>query len=207
MSEDIAAPPPPPSPEPAPRVRPTTVTVADLLLVLVAIVGAIGAVLTFTTIGTVSDVMAEAYQGTELEGTEGQQVIGSIVTGVIGLLFSIGFVVLAVLNNQGKNVARIVTWAIGGISLCCSGVGLGLTALVGSIQVDSQDAPDPAEVQERINDALPSWYQGVSLSLTIISILALIVALLLLALRPSNEFFRKPEQPFEPPTPNYPQVG
>jgi MFS family permease len=183
------------------------VTVADWLLVVVAVVGITSAILTFTTLGTVSDVTREAYQGTELEGTEGQSIIGSVVGGVLGILFAIAFIILAFFNNRGKNASRIVTWVLGGISLCCSGAALGLTAILGSIEIDTQDAPDPAELQERINDALPSWYPAVSLTLAILSILTLVVALLLLALPRSNEFFRKPEQPFQPPEPNYPQVG
>jgi hypothetical protein len=204
MSEGFSA--PSPSPAPAARVRPPTVTVANLLLLLVALIGIVSAIMNLSTIGTVSDVTREAYQGTELEGSEDQTVITTAVGSVLGMLFAIGFVVLAIFNNRGKNPARIVTWVLGGISLCCSGIGLGFAALLGSISIDSQDAPDPAEVQDRINEALPGWYPAATLTMTILSIAALAAALLLLALPPSNEFFRKPQQPFEPP-PAYPQVG
>jgi hypothetical protein len=210
MSEGFAAPPPPGPP--AVRPRPTTVTASTWLLLLVAVLYVVSAVVTISTSGTVSDVYREAYAGTELEGTEGVAAASTIGAGAFSLVFAVGFVVLALLNNRGKNPARIVTWVIGGIALCCGGIGLALSGVSGGFQMDTGDGPDPAEVQRMLEDALPEWYGPVTLTLAIVSIVALAVALLLLALPPSNEFFRKREQPFEPPPgypppPSQPQVG
>jgi hypothetical protein len=182
------------------RVRPGSVTISSYLLYLCAAIGVLGAVTQLATIGTVSDVYTEAYEGTTAEGTEGIATASVVVASVLGLLFAAGFVVLAILNNRGKNVSRIVTWVVGGISLCCTGFGIVGTALTSSMNVSTGDGPDPAEIQDRINSELP-WLTPLSLTTSIITLVALLVALILLALPPSNEFFRKPAQVWEPPVP------
>lgn len=189
------------------RVRPTTVTAATWLLVLVAVLYAVGAVIGFSTLGTITDVYQEAYEGTELEGTEGAVVGFTIAFLVLSLLIGVGLVVLGFLNYQGKNPARIVTWVLGGIWLCCSGVGLVFSSAGMNFQTsDVEGGPSSEEFQRMMEDALPSWYSSVSLTLSILGVLALAAALLLLALPPSNQFFRKPPEEFQPP-PEYPQVG
>jgi Ca2+/Na+ antiporter len=203
MSEGFATPPPP---APAPRVRPPVVTAATWLLLVVAALLAISFVMAVANSGTIGDVYEEAYRGTEQEGTEGAAVAGVIGAGALNLLFAIGFVVLALLNHRGKNPARIVTWVLGGVALCCSGVGLALSGITANLQVDTADGPDPAEVQRMVEDALPDWYTPVSLGITIAVLVALAATLILLALPAANQFFRKREQPFEPP-PGYPPVG
>jgi hypothetical protein len=182
------------------------VTAATWLLLVVAALLAISFVMTIATSGTIGDVYEEAYRGTEQEGTEGVVVASVIGGGALNLLFAIGFVVLALLNHRGKNPARIVTWVLGGVALCCSGVGLALSGAASSFQVDTADGPDPAEVQRMVEDALPGWYTPASLAITIGVLVALAATLILLALPPANQFFRKPEPPFEPP-PGYPPVG
>jgi hypothetical protein len=193
-------------PSPAERVRPATVTVASALLIVVAVVYVIGFVMSISIIGTMTEVFEEQFAGTDAEGAEGVVAGVAVAFSAINLLIAIGLVVLAVLNNKGKNPARIVTWVLGGIGLCCAGFGLlgsGVnTSFGGSGDVDQE------QLEQRLEDALPSWYEPANLAVLVISILALAVALLLLALPPSNQFFRKPEQPFEPPPPPaYPQVG
>jgi hypothetical protein len=127
----------------------------------------------------------------------------SVIVSVVGLLFAIAFVVLAIFNNRGKNASRIVTWVLGGISLCCSGVSLAGSAFSSSMNFDSgdSDVPDASEIQRRLEDALPGWYMPVTITIAVISLLALLVALILLALPPSNAFFRKPAPVWEPPVP------
>jgi hypothetical protein len=198
---------------PAAPARPGTVTISSYLLYLYAALGVIGVILGLSVIGKTADVYREAYRGTSAEGTEGFVTATSIIVAVIGLLFAIAFVILAIFNNRGKNPSRIVTWVLGGISLCCSGISLAGSALSGSMNFDSgqNDVPDAAEIQRRLEDALPSWYTPLSIAITVLSLLALLAALILLALPPSNEFFRKPAPVWEPPVPGaaypaYPQV-
>jgi hypothetical protein len=198
---------------PAAPARPGSVTISSYLLYLYAALGLIGVVIGLSVIGTTSDVYREAYEGTSAEGTESFITVTSVVIAILGLLFAAAFVVLAIFNNRGKNPSRIVTWVLGGISLCCSSVSLIGTAVGNSLNVGSTDSdvPDPAVVQRQLEDALPSWYTPVTITLTVLSLLALLVALILLALPPSNEFFRRPAPVWEPPVPGgayptYPQV-
>lgn len=183
--------------------RPGTVTISSYLLYLYAALGVIGAIIGLSVMGTITDVYREAYEGTSAEGTEAFVTGTTIVVGVISVLFAAAFVVLAIFNNRGKNPSRIVTWVLGGISLCCSGTSLASSALTGSMNFDTgqNDVPDASEIQRRLEDALPGWYTPVSITLAVISLLALLAALILLALPPSNEFFRKPAPAWEPPLP------
>jgi hypothetical protein len=188
---------------PAAPARPGSVTISSYLLYLYAALGLIGVIIGLSVIGTTSDVYREAYEGTSAEGTEAFVTVTSVIVAVVGLLFAIAFVVLAIFNNRGKNASRIVTWVLGGISLCCSGVSLAGSALSGSMNFDSgqNDVPDSATIQRQLEDALPGWYTPTSITIAVISLLALLVALILLALPPSNEFFRKPVAAWEPPVP------
>lgn len=187
------------------RVRPATVSISSILLIVVAVAYVIGFIVAISIMGTVTDVFREEFAGTEAEGAEGVAAAVYVAVAAVNLLIAIGLVVLAVLNNKGKNPSRIVTWVLGLIGLCCAGFGLlgsGMNSSFGS----SGDV-DQEQVAQRLEDALPSWYEPVNLAILVVSVLALAAAMLLLALPPSNEFFRKPQQPFEPPPPAYPQVG
>jgi hypothetical protein len=123
------------------------------------------------------------------------------------LLLAIGLVVLALLNNQGKNGARITTWVVGGISLCCSGLGVAGTAVTGSMTFDTGNGPSAREVEQRLAEALPSWYTPTTVILSVISLLAILGAIILLTLPASNAFFRRPQPAWDPsmPYPYQPQ--
>ena len=192
---------------PVQKVRPATVTIADALLIVVAIAYAAGFVVAISIMGTVTEVFREEFAGTEAEGAEGVAAFFYVIAAAINLLIAIGLVVLAVLNNKGKNPARIVTWVLGGIGLCCTGFGLIGSSIGGGGSFGGTSTEiDQDELTRRLEDALPSWYEPVNLGILVISLLALATALLLLALPPSNEFFRKTPN-YEPPPPAYPQVG
>lgn len=193
----------------APRVRPTAVTVAGWLLFLVAGLQVLGLIVALTQVGTISDVYEEAYRGTSAEDAAKVGAVASTLgTAGVGVLFAIAFVLLAIFNNRGKNPSRITTWVVGGLGVCCSGLGL-LTVAVGnsfSVGNGDSDLPDPADVRQRVEDALPSWYAPVTLTATVLVLLSLVLTLILLALPPSNEFFRKREPVWQPP-PAYPLSG
>jgi hypothetical protein len=183
------------------------VTVSTYLLWTTAALSLISGIVGLSTIGTVSDVYRDAYAGTDAAGSEAI-IVGSTVVGVvIGVLFAAALAVLAVFNNRGRNGARITTWVLGGISLCCTGVGLAGTALTSSMNLDTgTGGPSQAEIERRLSEALPSWYDAANWTLAGISLLTLLGALILLALPPSNEFFRQPQQTWDPSMP-YPYLG
>lgn len=191
------------------RVRPASVTASSYLLILFAVIQIIGLIVALSVLGTMRDVYRDAFAGTSAEGVETVAVVVSVAVVVIGLLFAIGLVVLAVLNNKGRNASRITTWVVGGIALCCTGLNLAGNALGGSMGGQNGDVPSQDEINRQLDAALPSWYEPVSMVLTVIGLLALLAALILLALPASNEFFRKRQPAWEPPAfgaayPGYP---
>jgi hypothetical protein len=165
----------------------------------------INAILVFTTIGPTKRVMVEQLKNVQ-GGDTAATIAGAGIAGgaVVALLFSIGFAILAIYVGRGKNPARIVTWVLTGLSVCCGGIGLVTSATGTSFGGGSSanGAPSQAEIQRAINEALPSWYHGVTLTLGVIGLLIALAVLILLMLPASNEFFRKrPVQEWEPPVP------
>ncbi|AVT40116.1 hypothetical protein [Plantactinospora sp. BB1] len=188
---------------PTARPRPSTVTNASYLLYLAAALIAVSTAVSLATLGTVSTIFREEYAGTSVEGAEGFAVGITVFSAVLQLLIAIGLVVLALLNNQGRNGARIATWVVAGIGVCCTGFGAAGQALsgVGTGGGSTADGPDNAEIQRRLEAELPSWSEPLTLICSIVALLALIAAIILLALPASNEFFRKQPAGWEPPVP------
>jgi hypothetical protein len=191
------------------RVRPSTVTVSSYLLFAAAALIAVGGIVSISTAGATARVYREVYAGTQAAGSEGFAVAATVVGAVLNLLVAAGLVVLALLNNRGKNPARIVTWVVGGLTVCCSGVGLIGTAALSNLSLPTQPGmPSQADVQRRLDDTLPGWVSPVTLVVGILALVALLGALILLALPASNAFFRKPAaQTWDPLAGGYPYPG
>jgi len=176
---------------PAPSARPTTVSVSAYLLYASAALSLVGSLLSLTTIGTTSDVYKEAYAGTAAEGTEAIVLIASVGGLVVNILFAAGLAILAIFNNRGRQGARVTTWSLGGVVLCCSGIGLAGTAATSALESSSQTGgPSAREVQEQLDAALPSWYGATTTTLSVLMLLALLASLILLALPASNAYFQ-----------------
>jgi hypothetical protein len=188
-----------------PKPRPTVVNVASWLLYLVAVFQVLYAIITLSQLSATKEAYKKVFADTSMKGAEDMLVAITAATTVgVGLIFAIGYVVLAILDGRGKNPARIVTWVVAGLSICCSGYGListaaGFTGFGGN----SGNGPSAKDVQKALKDALPGWYQPTLTTLGLISVLALIGVVVLLALPAANDFFRKaPAQPaWEPPVP------
>lgn len=193
-----------------PGTRPTTVTVSTYLLWATAAISVISGILTLSQVGAMNDVYSELFAGSPTEGAESSLAVGSTVFGVVlNILFAAGLVILAIFNNRGRNGARITTWVLGGLMLCCSGFGLLGTAFQGQLtQFESANTggPTTAEITEALDRAMPSWFNTVSTLLTVLSLLSILGAVILLALPASNRFFRRPAMGFDPsvPYPAYP---
>ena len=199
------------------RQRPSVVTISSYLLFLFLACQVISLILTLSTLGKSRDVLRDAYAGSTAEGAD--QVADvffafGLGSSILVLLLAVVLGVLAIFNNQGRNAARITTWIVGGIMVCCVG-GTLLTGVAGNFTTTgdtSGDMPSGEEIQRRLDEALPSWITPVSVLLGVVSLLALLAALILLALPKANEFFRKPAVGWEPPTPGtsypgYPQAS
>lgn len=197
---------------PAPRTRPTVVTVSSYLLYASAAASLIGSLVSLSTIGTFSDVYGDLYENTAESGFE-SIIVGTLVAGVaISILVAAGLVILAIFNNRGRQGARITTWVIGGLYLCCSGFGLLGTAAGSGLNMGtgtSTSGPSAEEVESRLSSELPGWYEPVSTLLTVLTVLALLAAVILLLLPASNAYFRKPQAGWDPmmPYPGQPYPG
>jgi hypothetical protein len=188
----------PVSPE---RARPASVTISSYLLYFVAATQIIAAIVSLLTAGDMQAAYKEAFRDVE-GGDTAASFTAAVIVGVaiFGIVVGAGLVVLAIFNNQGKNASRIVTWVVGGLYLCCGGFGL-VSSLGGGAGFGGggPDVPSAEEIEAQVDRFVPSWYGPVSLTLGILGFVALLAALILLALPPSNEFFRRPKEVWEPP--------
>ncbi|MEU4552811.1 hypothetical protein [Micromonospora violae] len=199
------------------RQRPSIVSISSYLLFLFMALQVISLIITLSTFGKTRDALRDAYADSTVEGADQVADVFAVVGiggSIVLLLLAVVLGVLALFNNQGRNGARITTWIVGGIMVCCVGGGL-LSNAAGGLNAGGGgtggDGPTPEEVQRRLEDALPDWVTPVSLLLGVLSLIALITALILLALPKANPFFRKQAAGWEPPTPGasnpgYPQA-
>ncbi|MBV1852122.1 hypothetical protein [Catellatospora tritici] len=208
--------PPPPSgytAPPAPGSRPGPVTLSAMLLHLVAALLVITAaiqVYTATQIpaGLIEDIYVDAGADREMASSFGSifTVMFFIIAGVY-LLVAIMFVVLGLFTGKGKQWARITAWVFSGLGICCYGCGLvsnGANGMLSGMSGQNTGGIDQSEITARVADITPGWATPVSIALSVIGLLALIAVAVLLALPPSNNFFRKPAPEWVPPT--YPTV-
>lgn len=214
MAHDYAA----PTPSPPQGGRPATVTLAGVLIMVTALCSVAYLIATLATIGPMQDAMDEVYADSTMAQADADFmttviVISSVLTAVVYLLVAVTLLILTVFNNQGRNGARIATWVVGGIGACCGGGQL-ISLAVGDAAMtglpEEEGMPSTAQITETVNAHLPGWYDPVLIGSTVIGVLALGAALILLALPPSNEYFRRAKQPPQPPQdpqyPQYPQV-
>lgn len=184
-------------PQPA---RPATVTASSMLLYLVVAMQLLSAVLVVSMIGTVTEAYQDAMSADDFPGEVGTFIsVVLVFTASIYLLIAVGLVVLAIFNNRGKNGARITTWVIAGLGLCCNALGLGST-VAGTAVGGTVPSTEQAQVEADVAAAMPGWYDAISLVTSVITVLALLGAIILLALPQSNAFFRRPA-PWNPAMP------
>jgi hypothetical protein len=168
---------PPPFGQPAERPpRPATVTAAAGLMLVQVVLSLLGAIIAVSNRDLIADA-AEA-QATEAGGADVNT--DTIIT--VALFFAVGlamviaivFVVLALFNLRGSNAARITTWVVCGLFLCCSGFGI-----FGNLR----DA-----------EYVPTWYTAYSMISVVLSLLIYIGVIVLLLLPASNNFFKPRQQ-------------
>jgi hypothetical protein len=151
-----------------------------LLLVAAAGIGADG-VIGLVHAEAVTAAFRRAYAG--VEGVR-FTVLSIQYTGVVLLVVAAGLTLLAVFNHRGSGTARINTWILGAILLCWGG-----TSRVGE-RPSPRNAPDPAELDRLLAEAVPGWVEPVTRVSNSIALLALLAAMVLLALPPAHRFFR-----------------
>jgi hypothetical protein len=187
---------------PGAKPRPGVVSAASLLLYLVGIIQLGSVVIGLLQIGPIRKVVDEQFAGKPEGNVAGTAAIVGIVIGVaLAVFIAVGAIVLGVLVGKGKNPARIVTWVLAGIGTLCTGCGLASNAISGSLTSSMQQAnPDQAELSKQIQDAIPSWMTTVSTVTNVLVLICLLLVIILLALPASNDFFRKEQEVWVPPT-------
>jgi xanthine/uracil permease len=190
------------APAPGPKVRPGSVRTASILLYVSAVLLLIVAAVSFVPVGEMQKIVKEIYADdpqTQQAASVGQT-IGIVVTGIIYVLIAVGLVVLGVFVGKGKQPARIITWVVSGLAVLCLGCGLAGSAVSNSLSgLGGADARSE-ELLKRIQEATPAWVHATSLTLQIVTLIAMIAVIILLALPGSNDYFRKEQQVWVPPT-------
>jgi MFS family permease len=184
------------------RSRPTVVSVAVMLLWAVAALRVISIALGFVPTPELDRLM-EQFNGDNAVATGG--VLGQVVSVVVGLILAAAFAVLAIFVGKGNQPARITTWVLGGIVALCMGCGLigsvAAPSLLNSLTSTGDAQADQAvEQAQAILDATPAWLTAALNAVGVLSVLALLGAIIVLAVPSANEFFRKEEQVWVPPT-------
>ncbi|GLW34029.1 hypothetical protein [Actinoplanes regularis] len=180
--------------------RPATVTVASVLLFAVALIQLGYSILVFSVLDQAGEVYDTEYSGTELEN------VGTVIGGFAGimivlyLIIGIGMALLGIFNLRGSQPARVITWVLSGVLMCCTvfvpQTATGLVTSFASAFADVEGSgfglPTQRELDARLVDVVPGWFGSIGVLVTLSGMLALIAVVILLALPPSNRFFRKP---------------
>jgi hypothetical protein len=187
---------------PAGRPRPGVVTGAVVLLYFIAaaqfLTGALGLLLL--------DDMRDAYEAAYGSETgRGPATTAVIIGACFGVLLAAGYSALGYLNGRGSHAARVTTWVILGLSMCCFGGGVLFRTSPTEPRISRTLYASRYEITSTISEMMP-WYYLATFGLSALSLLAAILVVVLLALPPANRFFRRlPPQPYAGPA--YPNPG
>ncbi|GAA3449314.1 hypothetical protein [Dactylosporangium matsuzakiense] len=189
-----------------PRARPSTVSLASTLLFVAAGLEVISVVLSLLYAGKIAENTKKIYEDAGVQANANASTsIGSTVGVVFGFLIVVILVLLGYFVSRGNQVARILTWVVGGIALCCSVIGLGASLLTQTFWDAGRrtygELPTWDSAKEAMYAGIPGWYEPVSTILGILIVLAIAVPIILLALPASHPYFRKQEAQWEPPVP------
>ncbi|HEX6871748.1 MAG TPA: hypothetical protein VF163_11675 [Micromonosporaceae bacterium] len=188
------------------RKRPAVVTAASVLLYCAAAAQLASVAISLASLGPVRQAIEDEYAGQpDAETIQVATTIGIGLGVVVPLLMVAGCVVLAVMVGKGKNPARIVTWVLAGVSLLCYGCGL-LGTAVGNLVPTAGTDPAAGDI-EGIEAAVPAWQQVASTVLSVLLLALMLVIIVLLALPAANDYFRKEQEVWLPPTWPDPAAG
>jgi len=166
---------PPPIGQPGPRPpRPATVTAAAGAMLLVVVLNLIGSVISIANTDTINDAV-EKEVGSQ-SGGAGNNAVTQIIGIGFSLVFSIAFVVLALLILRGSNGGRIGTWVVSGLWLVCGFCGLAASFFLLAV------------------DGIPAWLTAYTIVSSVVNVILYIVIIVLLMLPASNAYFKPPQQ-------------
>jgi hypothetical protein len=202
----------PEQPGGSPAARPGTVSLATLLLYLMALLSLVSAALAIyqSTLITEDKLVTiykdGGYPADQAEAAAALTPVLSYVGAGFALLVAVLYIVLAVFVGKGKQWARITTWVVVGIFGICCGLA-GVAAMGAGNSFGNMGAPSDIDTEKIAADTaalLPAWLSPTTTVLSIVSLCASIAIVVLLLLPPSNPYFRKQEPVWTPPS--YPQA-
>jgi len=145
-----------------PRTAPSTVQNAVRLMFLLAALGILGVIIVFADKSSLRKAIEDANTSYSTSQINDAVNTAIAVGVVIAIVLIVLYVLLALQVRKGKNWARIVTWVLAGLGV------------LGSISNLAQPQA-----------ALTKGVAGIELVLYV-------VLIVLLAMKPSNDYFRKP---------------
>lgn len=157
--------------------RPFTVRLSSALLFGVAGLAVLEAVLDLVFVNTGLSAYRDAYTGST------GSAFASLTGFTVDLFFAAGAAILAILNNHGRNNARVVTLVLGGLFLFCGGYG-NLS--------DGLHRPARSAGVGTLAEVMPAAYGITTGIVSVLTVLGTLAAMVLLALPPSNRFFQTP---------------
>lgn len=154
--------PPPPGRPPAAGPAPSTVRYAVGLMLARAAVGLIGIVVLFATKNNLENMIRDKNLGKSDADIKHILDLAVTIGAVLGIVFIVLYVLLALQVRKGKQWARVTTWVF---------AGLGVLGFLTSFAQQET---------------------GATRALAVVSGLIDVAIIILLALTPSNDYFRKP---------------
>lgn len=145
-----------------PRSAPSTVQNAVRLMFALVVLSLISLIVVFADKSALRDAIEKHNPGFDSSQVDTALNTAVAVGAVIGIVLMVLYVLLALQVRKGKNWARIVTWVLSGLGV------------LGSISNLAQ--PEAALTKV----------------IAVIELVVDVAVIVLLAMRPSNEYFRKP---------------
>jgi hypothetical protein len=188
---------------PARPPRPTSVTVAGILMLVGAAVGIIGGILTIVAGNSIDPEFTTRALASGVSASDAMRISDSVqasfdAVGTVALLLGVVLAVLMFKVLRGSNAARITTWVVLALSLCC-GIGNGLLAkTLSNLSETNIEGMDKATVQavgDALKESTPSWFAVGGVGASCVQVLGYIAVAVLLILPASNAYFRKPPPP------------
>ncbi|GIJ79785.1 hypothetical protein SAMN05443287_107288 [Micromonospora phaseoli] len=201
-------------PEQAPARRPAVVVLAVALLAVMAL-GALGYAAAGLSVmgGTVTRFRAAAVStsasGTDVDAVVTLLRVSFVLSAVLSVLAGVLLVGLALGLVARRSGARVATWVVAGLGMCCGCGGVAALVVQRATPLDFGDDRATAELLNLIPQAHPSWWIPLSATLSVGQVLGYLVVAVLLAMPGANAWFRRrpaPQAPapgHQPPAPPY----
>jgi eukaryotic-like serine/threonine-protein kinase len=197
-SMQYTVPPPPPRPS-----APVTLILASLLLCVAALSLSVYSLATLSVLDDVNRIAEEELgYNYYVEDWQGVTIAAGWITVGSVAVMALLFLLFALLNARGSRSSRAWTIVFGIFALCCCGPS---TLFLSADRF--ADNPNTDDFAEALTEEL-GWYQSLAGQTTIITMLALLAAMVLLMVPPTNRYFRSfrpvPRGPYYYPQ-QYPQ--